>query len=87
MAAMTVHHVLLDCPTWVEPRKELLDIFYTKNLRILLNDRKGAIAATKFILHTNILAQFRRIARQELAKRTNHHQRLENASNHNLISD
>ena len=84
---MTVHHVLLDCPTWVEPRKELLGVFRTKDLRVLLNDRKGATAATKFILHTDILAQFRRIARQERAKRTNYHQRPENAINLNLIPD
>ena len=86
-AAMTVHHVLLDCPTWAEPRKELLGVFRTKDLRILLNDRKGALAAIKFILHTDILAQFRRIAKQKLVKHINYHQQSENISNHNLISD
>jgi len=42
----------------VELRKELLDIFYIKDLHILLNNRKEAIII-KFILHINILVQFR----------------------------
>jgi hypothetical protein len=74
---MTVHHVLLDCPTWTEPRKELLNVSRSKDLRKLLNDRKGAIAAIKFILHTDLLAQFRGIARQEQAKRLGQHQQPE----------
>ena len=73
-AAMTVHHILLDCPIWTEPRRELLGTFHSKDLRKLLNDRKGAIAAIKFVLHTDLLAQFGRIARQERAKRQGHHQ-------------
>ena len=72
-----MHHVLLDCPTWTEPRKELLDASRSKDLRKLLNDRKGAIAAIKFILHTDLLAQFRGIARQEQAKRLGQHQQPE----------
>ena len=73
--------MLLDCLTWIEPRNELLGDLRTKDLRFLLNDRKGAKAAIKLILHTDILAQFRPIARQELAKRTNQHQRPENMTN------
>ena len=61
--AMTVHHVLLDCPTWIEPRNELLGDLRTKDLRFLLNDRKGVKAVIKLILYIDILAQFRPIAR------------------------
>src|SRR6266496_4887807 len=64
-AAMTVHHILLDCPTWTEPCRELLDAFHSKDLHKLLNDQKRAIAAIKFVLHTDLLAQFGHIARQE----------------------
>ena len=58
-----VHHVLLDCPIWIEPRNELLSDLRTKDLRFLLNDRKGVKIVIKLILHIDILAQFRPIAR------------------------
>ena len=39
------------------------------DLRKLLNNQKGAKAAVKFVLQTDLLAQFRLIARAEHAKR------------------
>ena len=60
---ITVHYVLLDCLTWIEPRNKLLGDLRTKDLRFLLNDRKRAKVVIKLILHIDILAQFRPIAR------------------------
>jgi ribonuclease HI len=84
-AAMTVRHVLLDCPTWSEARRGHLGTLQTADLRKLLNDPNGAKAAVKFILYTDLLAQFRTVARQEQAKHLhlaqNHTQETEWNSN------
>ena len=37
-AAMTVYHILLNCPIWTEPYRELLDAFYLKDLCKLFNN-------------------------------------------------
>jgi ribonuclease HI len=66
---MSVHHVLFACPTWSALRKGILSAFRTTDLRKLLNNQKGAKAAVKFVLQTDLLAQFRLIARAEHAKR------------------
>jgi hypothetical protein len=39
------------------------------NIRKLLNSYKGAIAAVKFVLQTDLLAQFSLVAKMEKAKR------------------
>ncbi len=66
---MTVHHVLLSCPTWSALRMGILGDFRTTDLRKLLNSYKGAIAAVRFILQTDLLAQFSLVAKVEQAKR------------------
>ena len=46
-----------------------LSVFRTSDLRELLNSYKGAIAAVKFVLQTNLLAQFSLVAASEQAHR------------------
>jgi hypothetical protein len=48
---------------------EFLSDFRTPDLRALLNSYKGAIAAVKFVLQANLLAQFSLIAASEQAHR------------------
>ena len=67
---MSVHHVLFVCPTWSALRAGILSDCRTTDLRKLLNDYKGAKAAVKFVLQTDLLAQFRLIASSEQANRT-----------------
>jgi hypothetical protein len=64
---MTIHHVLLSYPTWSALRIGILGD-YTSDLRKLLNSYKGAIAAVKFVLQTDLLAQFSLVATLEQAK-------------------
>ena len=66
---ISVYHVLFACPTWSALRTGILSAFRTTDLRKLLNNQKGAKAAVKFVLQTDLLAQFRLIARAEHAKR------------------
>jgi hypothetical protein len=47
----------------------ILGDFRTTDLRKLLNDSKGAKAAVKFVLQTDLLAQFRLVARAEQEER------------------
>ena len=82
---MTVQHVLLVCPTWNALRQELLSKFQTTDLRKLLGERKSALAAIKFILQTDLLAQFRAVARQEQAKRQQ--QQLLHETNSHLYNE
>jgi len=65
--AMTVRHVLLACPTWSVLRMRLLGELRTSDIRVLLNSTTGATAATSFILLTNLLDQFRLVAREAQA--------------------
>src|SRR5438067_10785956 len=65
---MSVHHVLFACPTWSVLRTGILSAFRTTDLRKLLNNQKGAKATVKFVLQTDLLAQFSLIARAEHAK-------------------
>jgi hypothetical protein len=65
--AMTVRHVLLVCPTWSALRTRLLGELRTSDIRVILNSTTGATAATRFILHTNLLDQFRLVAREAQA--------------------
>ena len=65
-----MHHVLFVCPTWSALRARILSDCRTTDLRKLLNDYKGAKAAIKFMLQTDLLVQFRLIASSEQANRT-----------------
>ena len=62
---MTVRHVLLSCPKWAALRHQYLAQLHTLDLKRILNTSEGAKAAVEFILATNILAQFTRVAREE----------------------
>ena len=62
---MTVRHVLLSCPTWAAQRQQYLARLRTLDLKKVLGTPEGIKAAVEFILATNILAQFSRIAREE----------------------
>jgi hypothetical protein len=62
---LPLHHILFVCPTWTVLRTEILSNFCTRDLRILLNDSKGAKVAVKFVIQTEWLIQFKLIARSE----------------------
>ena len=62
---MTVRHVLLSCPTWAAQRHQYLAQLRTLDLKKVLGTPEGVKAAVEFILATNILAQFKRVAREE----------------------
>ena len=62
---MTVRHTLLICPRWRELRQRYLARLKTSDIRQLLNTPKGLKAAVRFILATNLLPQFQRVAREE----------------------
>jgi hypothetical protein len=59
---MTVHHILLFCPTWSTLRMRILGELRTTDMRILLNTYEGVTAAIEFVLRTNLLAQFSLVA-------------------------
>ena len=65
LGTMTVRHVLLSCLRWRNLRQQHLARFKTSDIRQLLNTPDGVKATTQFILATNLLPQFRRIAREE----------------------
>ena len=67
---MLVHYVLFVCPTWSALRAGILSDCRTIDLCKLLNDYKGAKTAIKFVLQTDLLAQFRLIASSEQANCT-----------------
>jgi hypothetical protein len=62
---MTVHHILLICPTWTILRSRYLAELKTLDIRKILNSIKGSKAAVQFILATNLLPQFQRVACEE----------------------
>ena len=62
---MTVRHVLLSCPKWAAQRHQYLARLRTLDLRKVLGTPEGVKAAVEFVLSTNILAQFTRVARKE----------------------
>jgi hypothetical protein len=62
---MTVRHVLLSCPKWAAQRHQHLARLRTLDLRKVLGTPEGVKAAVEFVLATNILAQFTRVAREE----------------------
>ena len=66
---MTVRQVLLSCPKWASQRHQYLAQFRTLDLRKVLGTPEGTRATVEFILATNILAQFRRVAREEQGNR------------------
>ena len=66
---MTVQYVLLVCPQWKELRQRYLARLQTSDIRQLLNTPKGSKAAIDFVLATNLLPQFQRVAREEQAVR------------------
>jgi hypothetical protein len=66
---MTVHYILLSCPTWSTLRMRILGELRTTDMRVLLNTYEGATAAIEFVLRTNLLAQFSLIAGKEKVKR------------------
>ena len=57
-AAMSVRHVLLSCPRWVDEREEELGEL-TRDLREILGTEQGATAAIRLILRTGLLEQFK----------------------------
>jgi len=65
LGIMTVRHTLLICPRWRELRQRYLAWLKTSDIRQLLNTPKGLKAAVRFILATNLLPQFQRVAREE----------------------
>jgi hypothetical protein len=64
LGAMTVRHVLFTCPQWTELREEHIRPLRSTNLRTLLNSAKGCNAAVRFILRSQLLEQFKGIARE-----------------------
>jgi hypothetical protein len=57
-AAISVRHVLLSCPRWVDKReKELGEL--TRDLKEVLGTEYGATAAVRLILKTGLLEQFK----------------------------
>ena len=62
---ITVRHVLLSCPKWAAQRHQYLARLHTLDLKKVLNTSEGVKAAVEFVLATNILAQFTRVAREE----------------------
>jgi hypothetical protein len=66
---MTVQHILFSCPTWSALRMRILGEIRSTDMRELLNTYKGATAAVRFVLHTNLLARFSLVARIEQAER------------------
>ena len=65
LGAMTVHHILLVCPTWATLRSRYLEELETSDMRKILNSTEGAKAAVQFTLATNLLPQFQRVACEE----------------------
>jgi hypothetical protein len=61
---ITVRHILLTCLKWAGEREEELGKWDT-NLKGLLTDPQGALAAVRFIVHTKLLEQFQRVAWRE----------------------
>jgi hypothetical protein len=62
---MTVRHVLLTCPKWKGNRQRHLARLKTSDIRQILNTPDGSKAAAQFILATDLLPQFHRIACEE----------------------
>ena len=55
---MTVLHVLLLCSRWNETRTNV-GLLGSTDLKAVLTSRKGATAATRFVIQTGLLEQFR----------------------------
>jgi hypothetical protein len=69
IGTMTVHHILLSCPTWSTLRMRILGELRTTDIRVLFNTYEGASAAIEFVLRINLLAQFSLIAGKEKVER------------------
>jgi len=67
LGAMTVRHVLLTCPIWKDLRDEYIRPLQSTNLSNILNSPKGCTAVILFILHTQLLEQFKGVASESLA--------------------
>jgi len=65
LGTMTVHHILLVCPIWASLRSRYLAGLKTLDIRKILNSIEGSKAAVRFVLATDLLPQFQRIAREE----------------------
>jgi hypothetical protein len=65
LGTMTVQHILLICSTWTTLRSRYLAELKTLDIRKILNSIKGSKAAVQFILATNLLPQFQRVACEE----------------------
>jgi len=60
-AAISVRHVLLSCPRWVDKREEELGELI-RDLREVLGTEYGATAAIRLTLRTGLLEQFKATA-------------------------
>jgi hypothetical protein len=58
---MSVRHVLLSCPRWVNEREEELGELI-RDLKEVLGTEYGATAAIRLILKTGLLEQFKATA-------------------------
>ena len=61
----TVKHFLLGCATWESQRRKILGSYRFRDIRIILNTRKGSLKAVKFLLATGRLEQFKAVTLQE----------------------
>jgi hypothetical protein len=62
-AAISVRHVLLFCPRWIDKREEKLGEL-TRDLREVLGTEHGATAAIRLTLRTGLLEQFKTTAQR-----------------------
>jgi hypothetical protein len=68
---MSVGHVLLYCPLWGREREEELgEIERAKDLKEVLGTKHGATAATRLILKTGLLEQFKVTVQARREERT-----------------
>jgi hypothetical protein len=65
---MSVRHVLLSCPRWVDERKEKLGEI-ARDLKEVLGTEYGATAAIRLTLKTGLLEQFKATAQRRREER------------------